>query len=120
MSTHTPASPSTPTPVAPPSSHRVAGPASWLLGSLATALSTMFVVQVGHVALVEWATYEGGMALTAVILLGGELTVIATLWLLFLVAFLPLRRDGGVTRPAAVSAAVVGVATGALLHALTV
>jgi len=116
VSTHTPVSaPASDAPIRP---HRVAGPAAWILGSIATALSAVFVTQIAHVVLVEWSTYQGGEATTALFVLGFEVVVLAVFWMLFLLPFLLLRRDGGVTRPAVLSSVAVGVAAGAVLFAL--
>ncbi len=116
MSTHTPVN--RPASAAPIRSHPVAGPAAWVLGSIATALSTVFLAQVAHVVLVEWSTYEGGMATTALAVLGFEVVVLAVFWMLSLLPFLLLRRDGRVPRPAVVSSVAVGVVAGAVLFAL--
>jgi hypothetical protein len=116
VSTHTPVSASAPD--APTRSHPVAGTAAWILGSIATALSTVFLAQVAHAVLVEWSAYEGGMATTALAVLGFEVIVLAVFWMLWLLPFLLLRREGRVTWPAVMSSVAVGVATGAVLFAL--
>ena len=118
MSTHTPTPPVTPTPDLPAQSHRVAGPASWILGTISTALSTVFVIQ--EVVTVANGDYTGPDAGVAFILTGIEAFVLALFWLAFLIPFVPLRRDRGVTRPAFWSAVVVGIAAGALLFAYLV
>ncbi len=117
MSTHTPTPPVTPTRT-PGRSHRVAGPAAWILGMISTALSTVFVIV--EVVAVANGDYVGPNAGVTFILLGVEAVVLAFVWLAFLIPFVPLRRDRGVTRPAFWSAVVVGLAAGALLFAYLV
>ncbi len=76
-------------------------------------MSTVFVIQ--EVVTVANGDYAGPNAGVAFILLGIEAVVLALLWLAFLIPFVPLRHDRGVTRPAFWSAVVVGIAAGALL-----
>ena len=99
----------------PAQSHRVAGPAAWILGTISTALSTVFVIQ--EVVTVANGDYTGPDAGVVVILTGIEAFVLALFWLAFLIPFAPLRRDRAVTRPALWSAVAVGIGAGALLVA---
>ncbi len=85
---------------------------------ISVALSTVFVVQ--EVVSVAAGDYIGPDAGVAFILLGIEAVVLALFWLVFLVPFVTLRRDRGVTRPAFWSAVITGTAAGALLFAYLV
>jgi hypothetical protein len=116
MPTHTPTPRVTSAPRPPTRSHRVAGPAAWILGTLTAAVSTVFVAQVVYAAVD--GEFTGPEASTVLLLLGLEVVVLAVFWLGFLAAFLPLRRDGGVTRPAFWSAVGGGVAAGVLAFVL--
>ncbi len=118
MNTHTAGPPVTPSTRAPSRSHPVAGPAAWILGTISTALSTVFVASTVYAF--ANGEFDRPSADAVYTIMGMEAVVLGVFWLAFLLPFVPLLRDRGVTRPAFWSAVVTGIAAGALLFAYLV